>query len=365
MQRWIASLLAASSLVSPGCKTEVGEVGTRRQEAAQAVVEVDDRRKIGVSCRPGHLLDATLRGVVETEALGVYAAVRDGRLDDVWGALHPQARQEDKKPAFMEALHTMQTRLQPADADASVRALHVVEVRGGANDLARVICEGTNGTEGFTMLSSVGGEDLAVITLHTAGEPFGLATTVQLRMSGDTWRLVGIQVNPTSYNGKDAAQWEALADAHWRADKPVPAYFALGVAQTLSTRGGSISTASKDRINEKLEGLRNDKGFAEDTRAWRVDDQRYDLAGVSLASTLSDISPVIKYVSRGGLERETLEREADILVAHVRKTYPDLADHFDAVVFEAYAEPPTEAGRSYDAFRLARFLDPSRPSPEG
>ena len=49
----------------------------------------------------------------------------------------------------------------------------------------------------------------------------------------------------------------------------------------------------------------------------------------------------------------------DLLVAEVRRRFPELAAHFDAVVLEAYAEPPTEPGKSYQAYRLVRPLTPA------
>jgi hypothetical protein len=358
----LAVLMLAAAL--PGCKSGNEEPKVRTGSPTSSPRGVD-KPKIGLTCRPDHELDAATRNVVEAEARRVHADVRAGRTDAVWEALHPRARVEDKKAAFMEALQSMHTRLRDVERDPVLDALHVIEVRGGAEDLARVLCPETTRTESFAMYTNVANEDLAVVMLRVEDGPFGLGATVQLRKEAQQWRLVGIQVNPVSYQGKDARQWEAIADAYWRSDQPMPAYLALGVAQTLSTHGASIETESKNRINEKLTTLRDDAGFAEDTSSWSIDDQHYQIAGVSLASTRTDISPVIKYVSRSDLERGALEQEADVLVAHLRRIHPELSQVFEAVVFEAYAEPPTEPGRSYDGYRLARFLDPDRASPAG
>jgi hypothetical protein len=369
MLRWIARVsdacrclagVAALSLTAVACKTD--SVAQDRVQAEQTP-ERREAPKIAVKCHPAHQLDPQSRNAVEAHARRVYAHLRAGESESIWASLHPRAQIEDKKGPFMEALESMHGRLQDVEGDPVLDALHVIEVRGGTDDLARVFCEGMGRSESFTLYTNVAGEDLAIVMLRSEGGSFGLGATMQMRKSGARWQLVGIQVNPVTYEGRDARQWEAIADDYWRADKPMPAYLALGVAQSLSTRGASIETESKTRINEKLESLRSDKGFAEDTSTWTIDGESWELAGVSLASTRTDISPVIKYVSPGGVERDVLEREADVLVAHLRRLHPELGELFEAVVFEAYAQAPSEAGRSYDAYRLARFLDPSRPSP--
>ena len=61
-----------------------------------------------------------------------------------------------------------------------------------------------------------------------------------------------------------------------------------------------------------------------------------------------------------GLVKDLLDQDADALVEEVRRRFPELAKHFDAVVFEAYAESPKEPGRSYQAYRVVRYLDPTQ-----
>jgi hypothetical protein len=48
-------------------------------------------------------------------------------------------------------------------------------------------------------------------------------------------------------------------------------------------------------------------------------------------------------------------------VEEVRRRFPELAAHFDAIVLEAYAEAPSEPGKSYEAYRVVRYLDPAHP----
>lgn len=358
-------------VLAAACKAETVDDSRGADEPARtAGLDDDEQRqsteKIGITCKPVDDVDDPTRGAVEAQARAVYGMVRQGRFGEVWDTLHPQARREDQRKPFVAALEAMRARLQEVEGEPSVDSLYVVDVRGGVNDLARVTCEDQeDASESFTMITNVGDEDLAVVTLLASSDVFGHAATIQLRERGNAWRLVGIQVNPAIYKRKSASQWEAIADRHRRANKPVPAYLALGVAQALSSRGAAVKTVVKERIDDKLEALGKDQLLAAHTETWTIDEKRYDIQGLSLASTRTDISPVVKYVSPGGLVREMLEHEADELVEHVRSAYPELTEQFDAVVFEAYAEPPTTPGKSYDAYRVARFLDPRQSPTEG
>jgi hypothetical protein len=283
--------------------------------------------------------------------------LRTGDHQAIWQGLHPQAQRADGQQAFMEALSGMRSRLSEAEPAATIDDVHFVDVHGGVNDLARVQCETRPGDpNGFSMLLNAGDEDVGVVNFEIAGEVFSYAATVQLRKRGEAWRLVGIQVNPASYRGRSAAAFETMADAYARQQKIVAAYLALGVAQTLSSRG-SLAGALKERVNTKLEKLRNDQLLEAQLGVWEIDGKSYDMQAVALASTRSDISAVFKYVTPGGLVAESLEQEANALLAHVKARFPELTEQFDAVVFEAYAEAPDEPGKRYDAYRVARYLD--------
>lgn len=351
-----APLLGLMAL--PGCSTE--EPGRAGNEAPAgtptpgAQAQGDDRA-IAVQCTSDTAIEAPVRAAVEEQARALYQALRDGKNDALWDALHPQARKDDQRDPFMEALTAMAGRLEGAPPEPAIERVHFVDLRGGANALARVQCGAEDDPERFTLLVNAGDEDVAVVVLRAAEH----AVTVQLRQRGERWHLLGIQVNPTTYRGKDAGAYEALADLSMSQKKVALAYLLLGLAQTLSDRGASITSATHERIEDKLSAIARDQLFSAELGTWTVGDARFRIEGLSLVSTRRDISPVIKYVSPQGLVEELLDRDADALVAEVRRRLPELAVHFDAVVFEAYAEPPTLPGRSYQAYRLVRTLAPT------
>lgn len=368
--RDLASLVGCIALFC-ACSTQPEEPAQPATPAGQA--QDGQGRAIAVQCQSGEAIDAAARAALEEQARAFYQALREGRSDALWDGLHPQARREDQRQPFLEALEGMEARLSGVTREPRLDAVHLVDLRGGTNALARVQCGAADDPRRFTLLANAGDEDVAVVVLHASAGGQAAKTsqtehavTVQLRRRGERWHLLGIQVNPTAYRGQDAAAWEALADLAMSQKKVVLAYLVLGLAQTLSDRGASITSATHERIEDKLAAIASDRLFMAELGVWTLGDARFRIEGLSLVATQSDISPVFKYVSPQGLVEDLLDRDADVLVAEVRRRFPELATHFDAVVLEAYAEPPTEAGKSYQAYRVVRPLAPppaASPSP--
>lgn len=344
--------VAAALLLACSAEPDVPPPAEGSEAAAQP---------ISVSCSSDEAIDAELRGEIEARARALLASLRSGDLDVLWDELHPQGRDESQREAFLEALRGMRDRLSTAPSGTTVDRVHLVTIEGGSNDLAKAQCGEAGGErEPFTLLVNAGGEDVAVVILHSTRGTAENATTIQLRRRGDRWRLLGIQVNPSRYRGRNAAAYEVAADVYMKQRKIIAGYLLLGIAQTLSDRGASVESALHDRVEEKIGAIRRDKLFELETGTWTLGSERFEIEGVSLAATADGISPVFKYVSPQGLVKDLLDQDANKLIEEVRRRFPDLVKHFDAVVFEAYAEKPDEAGKSYQAYRIVRFLDPAK-----
>ncbi|MCA9656218.1 MAG: hypothetical protein H6712_15330 [Myxococcales bacterium] len=342
------------SVLLLACSAEPDTAPTTKTDAAER------SQTISVECKSDDAVDATVREEVETRARALLQDLREGRLDPLWEELHPQARNEGQREAFMEALRAMQQRSAMTPGESVVDRVHLVSIEGGSNDLAKAQCGAPDDPDRFTLLVNAGDEDVAVVILLSARGTVETATTIQLRKRGDRWRLLGIQVNPSRYRGKGAAAYEIAADVYMRERKVLVGYLLLGLAQTLSDRGAAVESALHDRIEEKIGAIQRDKLFERETGTWTLGDARFQIEDVSLVATGAEISPVIKYVSPQGLVKDLLDQDADALVEEVRRRFPELAKHFDAVVFEAYAESPKEPGRSYQAYRVVRYLDPTQ-----
>ncbi len=315
---------------------------------------------IAVDCDVDEAIDAATRAQLDEQARSLLGALREGKTEAMWSQLHPQARRDDQRKQFTEALEAMSKRLGEAEGETTIARMLRVDLSGGANALARVQCGEPGQPDGYSLLVNAGDEDVAVVILDDKHGQDHTATTVQLRRRGERWRLLGIQVNPSQYRGRDALAYEELATRLMSQQQVVAAFALLGVAQMLSDRGAAVKSGLHDRIAAKLAAIQRDQLFEAETGTWTVGGQRFAIEGLSLVSTRRDISPVLKYVTPQGLVEDLLGLDADALVVEVARRFPELPRHFDTIVFEAYAQAPDEPGKDYQAYRLVRYFDPSK-----
>ncbi|MCR9160935.1 MAG: hypothetical protein ACE37F_10910 [Nannocystaceae bacterium] len=298
-----------------------------------------------------------VREALETAAVETFERLRAGQLDALWSSIHPQARQEGQREAFTSALASMQRRLGSGADAPSVTSVHFVDISGGASALARVRCEGDEG-EGLTLITNAGDEDVAVVVLRSAGTPFSYATTVQLRRHGKTWKVLGVHVGLDTYRGRDAADYERLADAYVKQQRTVEAYLVLTLAEQLANRGGSLKLDRALSVADKLRAVADSREYQQQLGVWDVGGRDYDIEGFSVTATQSDLSAVVRYVTPTGLIQEALDQEADALLAHLQMQHPEIGKRFDAVVFEAYDSTAAAAkpGSEVQAFRTPRVF---------
>ena len=351
------SILMAIMLL-PACKT-TDESEERARTAAEAKA---DGNAISAVCREGDDLSPELQDELTTAAREVHAALVAGEVDDVLQSFHPRTRAGQDEQALLDALRGMSARLAQVDAKSSTYdRVTLVEVSGGVSDLTRTICEGTASQGHVTMLLNAGDEDVALVTMKSPGDPIGYTTALTLRKHGEKWSTVAVHVGPHSYRGRSSEDLESMGATLVRGGKRVPAFILFALARTLSDRGAGVRTQARDRLDEKLAKLEKDPGLKSELGTWSLGGQSFELDSLSLVATKSQISPVVHYRSPGGLVPEHLEREGDLLLSELGRRYPELAEMFDAVVFEASVEKPGGDAKTYDAYRLVRFFtrDPS------
>jgi|GEM_PF-1830375 len=365
-------------LAVTACSTEeAGKAGAgNKADAAptaaaqgEAGAKTGANRKIALRCALGDAIEEPVRTAIVARATELVDALRNGRHDALWQALHDQAKRPADRQAFMDTLAALQARLEDVAADApTVEAVAFGDVEGGVNDVARLVCRTDKadakadgqaaepGPPDLTVLVNAGNEDLAYVSLLMPGKVYEHAAVLQLRQRDEQWHLLGIQVHPSKFKGKSAVDWVSQAGQLRRSSKLVPAYVALAIASAMASRGPSVTTPLSTAIEADLETLRKHPLFVAETKTWTIDGQDFDLHGLTLAATQSDVSLVVKYVNDRGLVEELIGRDADVLMDHVRTTYPELQGLVDAVVFEAYAKAPDKAGSTVDAFRVARYF---------
>ena len=94
------------------------------------------------------------------------------------------------------------------------------------------------------------------------------------------------------------------------------------------------------------------KLLKEELEYWEIDDESYRIINIDLIETLSDISPVIMYISKVELGEKTTTEEAKILLKYLLENYPMLSKEFEAVLFQAYEEFPLLQTKRYNYYRV-------------
>lgn len=352
----LATLLSIGAPVAGCTRTTQSAAGEKPPSVKTEAESGSKTAQISLKCTAYPDLEPQMQADLMHAGRGAIKALRAGAADDLWDSLHPQARHPQQRQAFVDALPAMQRRLQASPGEPKIAVAYHIEVSGGVSDLARVNCGKASDPLGITLISNVGNENLAVVSMTSEGSPFSHATTLQLRRRGTAWMLVGVQVGPSSYRGKDAIDFASLADAYINNNKPVEAFLTLAMAQRLATLGSAITSNLQASISQKLSDVEHSNTYKTALGVWQVGEKNFEVTGLSLAATQADVSPVIKYVSPGGLIKEILDAEADQLAGVLRRKHPELAKVFDAVIFEAYTQAPSDPNKRYDAFRTARYF---------
>lgn len=358
LRPWARAVALLASLSACSAETP-SEPAPSSASAAAAAAAGGPEGAVQAQCTPDPSVDAATREALSTRAQALLASLREADDDALWGQLHPQAQQPEQRQAFLGALASMRERLAGTEPP-EVERIDVIDVRGGSNSVVVVQCGADDDPGRFTLMTNAGSEPVAVVSLRSAGPSGALATTVQLRERGDQWRLLGLHASPSTYRGRGPAAYESMADAAMGRQQVVVAHTLLSVAKLLSDRGASLETDLHDRVTQKLAAIERDQLFAAETATWSLGEARFRIQGLSLVATADGMSPVFEYVSPQGLVKDLLDRDADALIGEVRRRFPGLSQHFDAVVFEAYAEVPNEPGKSYQAYRMVRLLDPTQ-----
>ncbi len=349
-----AATALAIALFVPGCGGDEETSAAKPNGSGDAAAAA----KVGASCEPTTALPDAEREAIHSTAQAAFAQLRGGDLDTLWSSLHPQARREDQREGLTTALASMQRRLESGAKTAEVTHAYAVDIRGGASALARVRCGPQGAPDGLTLITNAGDEDVAVVNLFSGGDPFGFATTVQLRRHGDAWRVLGVHVGLAAYRNRRADDYERLADAYVKQRRVIEAYLVLALADQLANRGGSVKLDRALAIADKLDAVADSKEFQQQLGVWEVGGRRYDVQGFSVTATQSDLSAVIRYVTPTGLIQEALDQEADALLVHLGMQHPEIAKRFDAVVFEAYESEAAAGapGSEVQAYRTARVF---------
>lgn len=176
----------------------------------------------------------------------------------------------------------------------------------------------------------------------------------------DGWAIAAFDVSAMRWQGRTANDYLELAEGFQERSEMLESWLAVELASRLSGGGSMAMTAVFPAANELAEHVRSSPAFGDDAAALGAALGDTHVISVGSIGTPQEIGLWIRYVSRGGIDPDRLGREADRVVGHLLAEHPSVRELFESVVFEAFAEPPTDPQRDYETHRTTRRFDDRR-----
>ncbi len=327
------ALLAATLFSIAGCGASVGPFVTH--------------------CKDWDDLTTEEQNTIETTSKEILQNISEGNFDEIWSLTHTSLQRELTKEQFTTAMEDVQVRLNETVEEELVDG-RLVTIEGAKSATMNVIC-GLIPVEEPSHLRvqvQVPTRKAAIAILKVPGEPIERTVSIQLAEENGIYKITGLNISTAVYGGKDADYYAEVGEKWIDEGKYLSGYLAYALAQNLSYRGNFLQTGQNIIISEKFASLNEDERVQNSLRNWQVNGENYQIVRVGLIETMNDISPHIAYVSNKKLDKEEVSAEARQLMQYIQTKYPELKEEFDAVLFEAFSEMPTDPNKSYPSFRV-------------
>jgi hypothetical protein len=283
----------------------------------------------------------------------------------VWVSLHPGAQEQVSPETLAAQLETVRPGIKNLDSAVlhDVQLLHVTGILNGPT-----LCGVADQTDPQHRIISVQAtnESIAVVAVRMPGSPIGTVATLQFRQWDGQWRLWAVNAGHYELDGHDAGYFEAAGDAIvGEPDQLVPAVWYYEHALSLSGTAPYVKNADTIRLADKIETIRLNPLFAEQTSEWSIGGKRFTILGLGVLTTLSDYGVQVAYISHGELTAESTRPEAQSIRDYLIARYPALAHDFEYVVVISYDERPVDPQKEYPIYRNVLPLSGQREAVTG
>ena len=295
---------------------------------------------------------------IESTSKELLQNISESNFDEVWSQSHPLLQKQLSKEQFTQAMKDFRLRLGEAEG------IEIVDGRFATIDGAKtanrnIICGGVSVEEPnhLRIQVQIPTERVAIAILRVPGEPIERQVSIQLAEDNGMYKIAGLNITSAIYKGKDATHYAEIGAGWIDEGKHLAGYLAYAMAQNLSHRGGFLQTGQNIILTEKFLSLNRDEKIQNNLGNWKVDGNNYQIVRVSLIETLGDISPHIAYISNENLDEKVTSVEAHQLMQFVEEEHPELSEEFDAILFEAFSEMPTDPNKSYPSYRVPIYFE--------
>lgn len=282
--------------------------------------------------------------------------LKSGSYEALYENSHPQFKQNITREQFQKVLQTVSPRIELTSEIEFTDANRLNFVSGKPLKGKPVICGSVEPTdESHRVIYPVAGITNQLLLYHIAHHPtIERILTLQFGQDGKEYKLLRFNMNVTKFNRKDADHFEKTAD-FWLAKKQyISSILAYSTALRFSTPGNTIATAGTIRIKEKIAALSKDENVKRKLLYRIADGHDYKIIRYDTIETVNEVAPTIVYLTNYDLGQELeIKNEAQLLLDHLKTHTPELGDHFDTILFQAFKEIPTSPQKEYQSYRVA------------
>jgi hypothetical protein len=289
---------------------------------------------------------------IKSSSFEILEKMATAQYETIWNSSHPMLKKSTPKEQFKKAIKSIQPLLTQLNNAEFVdgRLATIIGYNGKSHPLLFGLID-VNSPDHLRAQSLAGVKQSAIAMIKINSQPIGRTVSLQMAKDKGKFKLFRFDITATSYHKKTAKYYQETAENLISEQKLLPAYIVHLMAVHLSQLGPTLKTGQSIKLEERLQTLSKNQRLKNELTRWELLGKNYTLFGIGLVEAQDGILPRVRYLAHDELGDETTSKEAAALMEHVKAHYPELAEVFDNILFEAYTENPTSPKKQYKCYR--------------
>ncbi|MBI1306311.1 MAG: hypothetical protein GC181_06825 [Bacteroidetes bacterium] len=203
-------------------------------------------------------------------------------------------------------------------------------------------------------LSLPGMQNQALTVYRVYSKNISRNVIMKFGKEGSSYHLGTFEIFNCAIGLKDASYYLQVAEKCSGLKLKMPQYLALQMAYRFSYLGNGTETKALKEISQKISVLAENPSLKSEFDNWKVNDSVFNIITIDFFESPDMVAPNVVYLTKSGIGEFQTNKEADMLMAYLKKTYPELTAAFPKMVFTAYEEYPADPNRQYRNFKVLK-----------
>jgi hypothetical protein len=268
---------------------------------------------------------------------------------------HPELKKTISKESFINSMQMLKPRFAQM-TNIMLSDARIVSFKLKASKKTKIVYSGSaksTDPEHIEFYTVPGIKKQGLVFYKIQSDTIERLLTLRIGMNDSTYKILSFYLFPSKVKGKGFDYYENLGNNWSKEKKYVTSLYAYLMALRLDTVGQDILTAHSKRLRQKINNFLTNSVIKSQLLLWKVEESDYQILKFDILETIKDVSPTIAYISKFQLEKDSITKESNMLLAHIKKMNPNFGDHFEAILFQAYSENPISPKKQYPFYRVA------------